>query len=116
MGHFADDGPALRLKADIWVRAYIRRCVAAGAFAALSRRGDQSAGAVFIEILHRDGVDLWAPAPMSAQRAFECIMEGAEPWQVVERMDKEAKFDSDLWLVTVEDRDGRSFLEDGERG
>ncbi|MEM8663490.1 MAG: DUF1491 family protein, partial [Pseudomonadota bacterium] len=86
MGHLADDQAMPRLKADIWVGAYIRRCVAEGAFAALSRRGDESAGAVFIEILHQDGVDLWAPAPMASQRAFERVMEKVQPLEVAERM------------------------------
>ena len=39
-----------RLRADVWVAAYVRRCIGAGAFAALSRRGDASAGAIFIEV------------------------------------------------------------------
>ena len=34
-----------------------------------------------------------------------------EPLQVEERIAKEIKFDPDLWLIEVEDRQGRCFLD-----
>ncbi|MEM9221506.1 MAG: DUF1491 family protein [Pseudomonadota bacterium] len=105
-----------RLKAEIWVGAYLRRCTSAGAFAALSRRGDASAGAIFIEVIHDKGCDLWAPAPLAAHRAFECVLQDVDPLAVTERLENEQKFDPDLWIVTLEDRAGRAFLEDDERG
>ena len=100
-----------RLKAGIWVAAYIRRCTSAGAFAAISRKGDESAGAIFIECLHRDGADLFGPQTREdGGRGFEKLIDGATASEVTERVSKEAKFDEDLWVVTVEDRDGRHFL------
>ena len=109
---FLADGPRLRLA--VWVAAYMRRCSGQGAFVALSRHGDDSAGAIFIEVLHARGSDLWAAAPGSNGRVFERVLDAGAAYEVAERIDKEAKFDSDLWLVTVEDRDGRSFLEPDE--
>lgn len=103
-----------RLRADVWVAAYVRRCIGAGAFAALSRRGDASAGAIFIEVLHGVGGDLWAPALGGDGRVFERVLADAPSFEIAERMAKEARFDSDLWLVTVEDREGRHFLSDHE--
>lgn len=111
------DGPAPRLKAGLWVLAYVRRCAAQGAFAAVSRRGDDAAGAIFIECLHRDGADLWGPRTREdGSRAFECLVEKVAERDVAERMEREARFDGDLWVVTVEDPSGRHFLSEDEHG
>jgi len=45
----------MRLKADIWVKAYMRRCALEGAAAMLERRGDEDAGAIYIKIVRLDG-------------------------------------------------------------
>ncbi len=104
-------GFAPRLKAVVWVTAYVRRCSSAGAFAAISRKGDESAGAIFIECLHKDGTDLFGPRTREdGSRGFEKVLSNAANVDVVERLEREARFDSDLWVVTVEDRDGRHFL------
>ena len=105
----------VRLKAYFWVAAYQRRCQAAGAFVAQSRRGAPSAGTIFIEVLHADGADLWGPAPGEGGRVFECVLSQATSFDIHEKMEKEVAFDRDLWLITVEDRAGRSFLEPDER-
>ncbi len=107
---------APRLKAGLWVSAYMRRCAVAGAYASISRKGDESAGAIFIEVLGTDGVDLYGPALTDdGARAFERVLEKATGLDVAERIEREARFDSDLWLVTIEDREGRNFLADDER-
>jgi len=107
----------VRLKSSVWVAAYVRRCSHQGAFAAISRKGDESAGAIFVECLHRHGADLFGPTFRDdGSRAFEKLMAGATTVDVAERIAKEAAFDSDLWVVTVEDRDGRHFLTADEYG
>ncbi|MEM0905998.1 MAG: DUF1491 family protein [Pseudomonadota bacterium] len=111
-----DDGLRPRLKSALWVDGYMRRCRAQGAFASLSRRGDQSAGAIFIEVLHSEGTDLLGPAPGSNGRVFERLVVAEPGWVVAERLQKEMAFDADLWVVTVEDPKGRTFLERDEGG
>ena len=112
---FEHDGRAPRLRAAIWVDAYMRRCRAAGAFASIGRKGDESAGAIFIECLHGAGVDLYAPRTRDdGGRGFERVLAGVPGFEVAERLEREAAFDGDLWLVTVEDRDGRVFLGEDE--
>lgn len=109
-------GFAPRLKSGLWVAAYVRRCAAQGAFAAVSRRGDESAGAVFVELIHSGGADLWGPRTREdGGRAFERLMSGVPERDVAERLDREARFDADLHVVTIEDRAGRDFLMDDER-
>src|SRR5579863_4431246 len=56
----------MRLRADIWVSAYLRRCAVEGAVATLRRRGAAEAGAIFVKIDRLDrSAALFAPAPQS---------------------------------------------------
>jgi hypothetical protein len=113
----------MRLKSGIWVAAYLRRCNIEGAFAAVRRRGADEAGAVFIVINRLDGTaTLYAPAPQSAfdqaqpaGRIFTAALGGAKsvPEADVEaRLAREIRFDPDVWIVEVEERAGRHFLDD----
>lgn len=109
----------MRLKAQIFVDAYLRRCQGEGAPAVLVRRGDERSGAIFIKILRLDGTaDLYGPAPAGyAEAEFErrfVAIGGrgrAEP-AIDADIAAQARFDPDLWLVEVEDRSGRHFLDD----
>jgi hypothetical protein len=111
----------MRLKSDLWVAAYLRRCHVRGAFAALRRRGAAEAGAIFIKINRLDGTaDLFGPAPQSAfdeshpsDRAFMALTkQPAAPEPDVEAiLQRQLKFDPDLWMVEVEDAEGRHFLD-----
>jgi hypothetical protein len=111
----------MRLKADIWVAAYIRRCAVEGAYAVVRRRGASEAGAVFVKIDRLDGhADLYGPAPQStfedvqpAERAFiACLKEQpAEDAAVEKYLASQLRFDPDIWIVEVEDRQGRHFLD-----
>ncbi len=108
-----------RLRADIWVSAYLRRCAVDGAFATLRKRGAEEAGAIFIVLDCLDGrMAVFGPAPQSEAgddgvRRFARVhdddwIDGAMAAQLVAR---ERKFDPDLWVVDVEDKFGRSFLD-----
>jgi hypothetical protein len=111
----------MRLKSAIWVAAYIRRCYGEGAFAAVRRRGAEEAGAIFIKLNRLDGTaELFSPAPQSAfdeanpsDRAFvRSLSEAPVPEaKVEERIGREVRFDPDIWIIEVEDRQGRHFLE-----
>ncbi|MGO4572835.1 DUF1491 family protein [Microvirga sp. 2TAF3] len=106
-----------RLRSDFWVSAYLRRCGVEGVDAALRKRGAAEAGAIFVKIDHLDGTaSLYGPAPQmfvdeSGERLFSPVMQGAFPLDVEERMTRELRFDPDLWLVEVDDRAGRHFLD-----
>lgn len=111
----------MRLKTALWVAAYLRRCQVEGAFAVVRRRGAEDAGAIFIRIVRLDGTsDLFGPAPQSAfdaapgaGRAFSASFAAQPaPDEAVETyLTREIKFDSDVWIVEVEDRTGRNFLD-----
>ncbi|MBS7698444.1 MULTISPECIES: DUF1491 family protein [unclassified Chelatococcus] len=108
----------MRLRTDFWVPAYIRRCSVEGAYAVLRRRGAAEAGAVFIKVDPLDGTcALYGPAPQSLtgdqpeERFFLQVPLGdPSPLAAEEKLQREITFDPDLWIVEVEDREGRHFL------
>ncbi|MCU0884554.1 MAG: DUF1491 family protein [Beijerinckiaceae bacterium] len=104
-----------RLRSDFWVSAYLRQRAVAGVAAVLRRRGAAEAGAIFIKVDRLDGTArLFGPAPpdlesQSPGRQFALMLE-ADPLAVEDRMARELRFDSDLWLIEVEDRSGDPAL------
>ncbi|WP_454700437.1 DUF1491 family protein [Agrobacterium burrii] len=101
----------MRLKSEIFVSALIRRVFAAGGFAAIEKKGAEAAGAIFIRQRLRDGREnLYGPAPQSfaddeeirAERRFETRLAGAEAEESAALLEKERRFDSDLWIVEIE--------------
>lgn len=86
----------------------------------LRRRGAAEAGAVFLKLDLLDGrAALLGPAPQSEEppegidRLFARLHrdEWIAPFEAEERMKKEIAFDPDLWLVEIEDREGRAFVD-----
>jgi hypothetical protein len=110
----------MRLKSEIWVRAYLRRCQAENVPAVIVRRGDEAAGAIFISVARLDGtVQLYGPAPAglsgseSDRRWVPCF--GSQPVTQAEAncyLTRQREFDPDLWIIEIEDRAGRHFLGD----
>jgi hypothetical protein len=111
----------MRLKSGIWVAAYIRRSQIEGAQAMLRRRGAEEAGAVFIKVSRLDGTaEVYGPAPQStfdearpADRAFIRSLKTPRPTDADAEayLTRQIKFDPDVWIVEVEDRAGRNFLD-----
>ncbi|MFZ1961791.1 MAG: DUF1491 family protein [Methylovirgula sp.] len=108
----------MRIRSDFWVAAYLRRCATAGVTAVLRRRGAAEAGAIFVKVDRLDGsAALYGPAPQSevgsADRHFDRLHAGdwIDTARADDRLKREIDFDVDLWIVEVEDRLGRTFLE-----
>ena len=107
-----------RLTSDFWVSAYVRRRQLSGAYALVRRRGSAEAGAIFIVVDRLDGSnDLYGPALQSEAdhergRSFERLAELVDGLKIEERLARETRFDPDLWIVVVEDRQGLVRLED----
>ncbi len=108
-----------RLKSSIFVAAYIRRAMVEGTFAVLRHRGAEEAGAIFVKVDRLDGTAaLYGPAPQSlvqeddGERRFILLTpEGATPLDAETRLQREFRFDPDLWVIEAEDKQGRHFLE-----
>ena len=112
----------MRLRSDIWVAAYLRRCGAEGANAVLSRRGAAEAGAIFVRIDLRDGRSaLYGPAPQTAaaesERGVERLFARAHRLEWIDakdadkRLEREIAFDPDLWIIEVETAEALSWLD-----
>ncbi len=110
----------MRLRADIFVSAYLRRCMSEGAYAVLRRRGAAEAGAIFVKVDRLDGTcALYGPAPQTelAEAGIDRLWrrlhkeESIDLADADERLRKEIGFDPDIWIVDVDDRAGRCFLD-----
>ncbi len=99
--------------------ALVRRANSSGASAVLMRRGAAEAGAVFVVVDLLDGTsDLYGPAPQASfeearpsDRKFQRIVEAGVPDAITDRLSREKRFDPDLWVVGIEDREGRSWFD-----
>jgi hypothetical protein len=103
-----------RLTSDFWVRTYLARLEQAGIPAFVTAKGDATAGAVLVKVASLDG------QARAYQRSFD-LMADTRIWVVLTEggeMDVDAaiarqrKFDPDLWVIEVEDRQGRSLLDE----
>lgn len=111
----------MRLRTDVWISALIRQVNAAGDFAAIERKGAVEAGAIFLKVEPRDrSCRLYGPAPSVLMpeeqghgRLFTPVRpdEIADPLSAREYLDKELRFDSDLWIVAIESDEGEKFFD-----
>jgi len=108
----------LRVTSSFFVAALIRQVGIDGAEAFLTRRGAEEAGAILVVVDRLDGsADLYGPAPQSAfadsptERLFVRMKERAAPPDIEAALARERKFDPDIWVVSIEDRQGRSFVD-----
>jgi len=104
-----------RLKAGIFVRALVRRAEVTGASAFIVRKGAEEAGAVVITVARLDGTCL----VLNQARDGKGNLVWARPlgdWGEEAKarawLDKQIKFDPDLWIVEIEDRQGRAFVDE----
>lgn len=103
-----------RLTADFWVQAYLARLRFAGIPAFVTAHGDGTAGAVIVKLNTLDG------QAKAFARSFD-IMSGARMWTVLAEgpdadveaaLARQRGFDPDLWVIEVEDRAGRTLLDE----
>ena len=106
----------MRLKSELWISSYLKRVAQTGAFAAILKRGDDSAGAIYIKINRLDGTaDLYTPAlpsidDIDSGRKWE-PRRTAEPESDIDLwLSGERKRDPDLWIVEVEIKGGNACL------
>ena len=110
----------MNLSTDIWVYALIRRVQLAGSAATVVRKGDATGGAVLVRTYDPRSRDarLYALAQGGEGESvwMQPLAGAAEP-DLDAYAERAAKRDPDLWIVEIEDRDGRRFLtEDVEGG
>jgi hypothetical protein len=102
-----------RLTSDLWVSAYLTRLRLADIPAYITAKGDPTAGAVIVKVATLNGqarafqrsFDL-----MSDTRIWVTLTEGAE-LEVDALITRQRGRDPDLWVIELEDRQGRTLLD-----
>jgi len=102
-----------RLTAGFWVHAYLRRLTLANISAFIVHKGDETAGAVLVKsnpltgsatlfqrVYNAEGARIWAE-----------LASGLEP-EMDQIIAKQRGFDPDIWVIEVEDRMGRTLLDE----
>ena len=96
----------------------MRRARGEGAFATVARKGDPDAGAVAVKVFLRPGAALLFVQSRDLEGKViwrnpfeEDAQDDASEQRVDEWLAKETAIDPDLWIVEIEDKDGRAFLE-----
>lgn len=107
----------MRVTTDLWVSALLKRVFSGGGFAAVAKRGASDAGAVCLIVRDRlGGVTLFGPAPQTSydtakpdERFF--VRYALEDEAALDtRLEKEKRFDPDIWVVEIEP--GQGTVED----
>lgn len=103
----------MRLTTDLWVSAYLARLRLADLSVYVVAKGDATAGAVIVKSATLDG------KARAFQRSYD-LMTGARVWVVLAEGDeaevdatlrRQRDRDRDLWIIEVEDRQGRTLLD-----
>lgn len=101
------------LSTDVWAGALIRRAELGGAFATVLHKGDARAGGVLVKVFDTaarrariyteafgaDGDRLWIQPIESEQES-----------EIDDYVARQRRYDPDLWVIEIEDREGRHFL------
>jgi hypothetical protein len=103
----------VRLTTDLWVAAYLTRLRLADIPVYVTAKGDATAGAVIVKCATLDG------QAKAVQRSYD-LMTGARVWvtltegpeaEVDALLRRQRNRDPDLWVIEVEDRQGRTLLD-----
>ena len=104
-----------RLKTGFYVRALIRRAEIGGASAYVARHGAEEAGALILKLAKPDGsfTILSRATRGEGERVWmKPLGETADGAVAAKFFEKQIRFDPDLWIVEIEDREGRAFVDE----
>jgi hypothetical protein len=111
----------MRVKSGLWVSAYLRRLGSMPVTVVVLKKGDPDAGAIFIKVNSLDGRALVLRPALSMSMTSEDVPErrwvyALKPAPVAESeadsyLARQREFDADLWIIEVEDRQARHFLD-----
>ncbi|CTQ50059.1 hypothetical protein JDO7802_02077 [Jannaschia donghaensis] len=104
----------MRLTASFWVAAYRKRLEIQGIPCFVVRHGDDTGGAVLVKLNTLDGQAIVYQRSFdltSGDRVWVVLMQGDEP-ECDAAIRRQAGFDPDLWVLEVEDRQGRHLLDE----
>jgi len=106
------DAMTPRLTTEFWVHAYLARLRLADIPAFVTARGDATAGAVMVKVNTLDGsARAFARAYDAAGARVWTLLAEAPEAEVDAALARQRGYDPDLWLIEVEDRQGRHLLD-----
>lgn len=103
-----------RLSTGFWVSAYLSRLEMAAIPAFLTAKGDATAGAVLVKVATLDGrasVFSRAYGP-DGDRIWAPLAENVPETEADEALARQRAFDPDVWIIEIEDKAGRTLLEE----
>lgn len=104
-----------RLKAGIFVKALIRRAEVAGAAAFVVRHGSDEAGAILLKVARLDGTSIVLSQARRGEGELVWVKplgDSADDAATAAFFEKQIRYDPDLWIVEIEDREGRAFVDE----
>ena len=107
------------LSTDVWVAALIRRAELGGAFAVVARKGDARAGSVLVKALNRRNgtARLYAEATRGdGERVWMQPVAATEEADLDAYIARTVRIDPDVWVVEIDDAQGRHFLTEPVEG
>lgn len=105
-----------RAPSGLWVSALLRRVQLAGASAFVLQRGDPDRGDILIKVSDLSGgARAYVPSfdVATGARTFADLQDrgiGASEGEIDTYISRAKDRDRDLWIVEIEDREGRHFL------
>ena len=107
-----------RIKTEYWVHAHLRRCALEAVPAFVVRRGDNERGMVLLKINTLDGGCrvLTQGRDLEGKLGWMAALDGEltpEP-EADAYIARQTARDPDLWVIEIEDREGRNWFEGDE--
>ncbi|MBW4707292.1 DUF1491 family protein [Roseobacter sp. YSTF-M11] len=102
-----------RLTARFWIDAYLARLRVQDIPAFIVVHGDDTAGSILVKVNKLDG------QATVYHRSYN-LMEDTREWSILEQghdrevdasIDRQRGYDPDIWVIEVEDRQGRHLLD-----
>ena len=107
-----------RIKTEHWVNAHLRRCTVAAIPAFVVRRGDRERGMVLVKInTLGDGCKVLTQArDLDGNMGWMVALDGAmaPEAEADAYIARQVDHDPDLWVIEIEDREGRNWFEGEE--
>jgi hypothetical protein len=104
-----------RIKTAIQIKAIIRRAEVAGAQAFLVRRGQEDAGALYLKVSRLDGTFVVLNQARRGDGELvwtKPLGDSVDESGASKYLEKQLRFDPDIWILEIEDRGGRAFVDE----
>jgi len=105
-----------RLNARLWIDSLLRRVNQVGDFAAVIKKGDETAGQVILVARRRNGHTQVFTRTMNSVGRYSWTIAMAkdqdELVKINEYLERQAGFDPDLWIIELDTDNPERFVDD----